>query len=127
MSERNRQPARQSVKNSQDIDQYEKQGLIVRNSHTVNVTQTEVQGLLLIQAALQAAIEASIVVLGSDENNNVRQLQRVAQSLDVTQVQSQLTVIEDSGEVTVTQTEVQVDAVVQAAINLLAQLLLKIG
>lgn len=123
MSERSRQIAR----NNTTVDQTEVQGLVVRNSHTVTVTQTEVQGLVLVQAALQAAIEAAIVVLGSNENNNIQQLQRVAQSLDVTQVQRQTIQIEDSGEVTVNQTEVQVDVVVQAAINLLGQLLLKLG
>lgn len=33
----------------------------------------------------------------------------------------------DSGEVTVSQTELQIDVVVQAAIQLLAQLALKVG
>ncbi len=38
--------------NETKIGQFENQGLIVRNSHAVDITQTEVQGLLLIQAAL---------------------------------------------------------------------------
>ncbi|WP_066300574.1 spore coat protein [Bacillus sp. FJAT-29937] len=123
MSER----SRQNVRNTTNVDQSEYQGLVVRNSHTVTVTQTEVQGLVLVQAALQAAIEAAIVVLGSNSDNNIKQLQKVAQSLDVSQMQKQTIVIEDSGEVIVNQTEVQVDVVVQASINLLAQLLLKIA
>lgn len=123
MSER----SRQNVRNNTNVDQTEIQGLVVRNSHTVVVTQTEVQGLLLVQAALQAAIEAAIIVLGSNSDNNIQQLQKVAQSLDVSQMQKQTICIEDSGEVTVNQTEVQIDVVVQASINLLAQLLLKIA
>lgn len=118
---------RQETSNDTDVSQNEFQGLYIRNSHTVSVTQTEVQGLLLIQAALQAAVEAAIIAFGNDSNHNVQQLQKISQSLDVHQFQSQTTVIEDSGEITVLQTEVQVDVVVQAAINLLAQLLLKIG
>ncbi|WP_075982726.1 spore coat protein [Bacillus massilinigeriensis] len=118
---------RQETKNDTDVSQKEIQGLFIRNSHTVSVTQTEVQGLLLIQAALQAAVEAAILVFGNDNHKDVQQLQKISQSLDVHQFQSQTTVIEDSGEITVLQTEVQVDVVVQAAINLLAQLLLKIG
>ena len=117
----------QHSRNTTNVRQSETQGLVVRNSHTVQVTQTEVQGLLLVQAALQAAIEASIIVLGSSQDNNVQQLQKIVQNLDVNQMQNQTITIEDSGEVTVTQTEVQVDIVVQAAINLLAKLLLKIG
>ncbi|MHC0038011.1 spore coat protein [Pseudoneobacillus sp. C159] len=118
---------RQSGSNRTDVDQYEYQGLVIRNSHTIQVTQTEVQGLLLIQAALQAAVEAAILVLGGSGNKEVKQLQKIAQSLDVNQVQKQSVFIEDSGEITVLQTEIQVDVVVQAAINLLAKLLLKIG
>lgn len=127
MSERERERSKQNISNNTKVNQSEYQGLIVRNSHTVQVTQTEVQGLLLVQAALQAAIEASVVVLGSKAENNIKQLQKIAQSLDVKQIQNQSILIEDSDGVTVIQTEVQIDVVVQAAINLLAQLLLKIG
>lgn len=117
----------QDTRNTTNVNQSETQGLVVRNSHSIQVTQTEVQGLLLVQAALQAAIEASVIVLGSNGDNNVQQLQKVAQSLEVNQLQNQSILIEDSGEVTVAQTEIQVDVVVQAAINLLAKLLLKLG
>jgi gamma-glutamylcysteine synthetase len=117
----------QEINNNIDVDQIEYQGLYIRNSHAIQVTQTEVQGLLLVQAALQAAIEAAIVVFGRSGSSEVKQLQKIAQSLDVTQVQKQTVKIVDSGEVTVLQTEIQVDAVVQAAINLLANLLVKFG
>jgi hypothetical protein len=124
--ESNRYDDQQEANNHTDVDQYEYQGLVVRNSHTVQVTQTEVQGLLLIQAALQAAVEAAIIVLGNNSQNDIQQLQKIAQSLDINQVQKQSVYIEDSGEITVAQTEIQVDAVVQAAINLLAKLLVKV-
>ncbi len=55
------------------------------------------------------------------------ELQRISQSLDVNQMQTQTVIIENSGEVVVTQTEIQVDAVVQATIKLLAKLTLDIG
>ncbi|MHC0038012.1 spore coat protein [Pseudoneobacillus sp. C159] len=119
---------RQSADNHLDVDQFESQGLVIKNSHKIQVTQTEVQGLLLIQVALQAAVEAAILVLGHNNcGNDVKQLQKISQSLDVDQIQKQSVYIEDSGEVTVAQTEIQVDAVVQAAINLLARLLVKVG
>ncbi|MGX9134541.1 spore coat protein [Rummeliibacillus sp. JY-2-4R] len=117
----------QHTGNNIEVNQMEHQGLIIRNSHTVDVTQTEVQGLLLVQAALQAAIEAVITVLGSDENADVKNLQKIAQSLEVTQVESQRVAIIDSDGITVRQTEVQIDVVIQAAIQLLASLVLKIG
>jgi hypothetical protein len=118
---------KQSVNNHIDVDQVEIQGLVIKNSHTIQVTQTEVQGLLLVQAALQAAVEATILAFGNNAGADVRQLQKIVQSLDVNQIQKQSVYIEDSGEITVAQTEIQVDAVVQAAINLLARLVLKVG
>lgn len=92
----------QNVRNSTNVKQSEIQGLVVRNSHSIQVTQTEVQGLFLVQAALQAAIEASILVLSASEDKNVQQLQKIVQTLDVNQMQNQSMLIEDSGEITVT-------------------------
>lgn len=117
----------QKSNNNAEVNQLQDQGLFIRNSHTVDVTQTEGQGLVLVQAALQAAIEAVIVVLGSNENADVKNLQKIAQSLEVSQVESQRVAIIDSDGITVRQTEVQIDVVVQAAIQLLAQLVLKIS
>jgi spore coat protein X len=54
-------------------------------------------------------------------------LQKVAQSLQNLQIQQQSIIIEDSDGITVNQLELQFEAVIQAAINLLAQLVLKIG
>lgn len=45
-------PARQTAENLEDITQVQDQKLVIKNSHAVNVTQTEVQGLVVIQAAL---------------------------------------------------------------------------
>ncbi|MBM7664961.1 hypothetical protein JOC25_001420 [Solibacillus kalamii] len=127
MANNNNNRTPQNNENNVEVNQFQDQGLIIRNSHTVDVTQTEVQGLVLVQAALQAAIEAAIVVLGSNENTDVRNLQRIAQNLEVTQAESQRVVILDSDAITVRQTEVQIDVVVQAAIQLLAQLALRVG
>jgi len=121
--ERDREKYKQKIIDSK---QKEVQGLYIRDSHNIQVTQTEIQGLLLIQAALQATLEASIVVLGS-EDKDVKQLQKVAENLEAAQKQYQTIVIENSEGIKVTQTEVQVEVVVQAAINLLTQLLLKTG
>ncbi|KGR81862.1 spore coat protein [Lysinibacillus odysseyi] len=126
-SQGNNKQAPQKAENNLEVNQYQDQGLFIRNSHTVDVTQTEVQGLVLVQAALQAAIEAAIVVLGSNDNADVKNLQKIAQSLEVTQAESQRVAIIDSDGITVRQTEVQIDVVVQAAIQLLAQLVLRIG
>ncbi|MER2118979.1 MAG: hypothetical protein ABS935_01860 [Solibacillus sp.] len=117
----------QNTEDNLEVNQIQNQGLVIQNSHTVDVTQTEVQGLVVVQAALQAAIEAAIVVLGSNENADVSSLQRIAQNLEVTQTESQSVTIIDSDAITVRQTEVQIDVVVQAAIQLLAQLALRVA
>jgi hypothetical protein len=118
---------RQRTDNTTNVEQSEVQGLTIVNSHNIQVTQTELQGLLLIQVALQASIEAAIIVLGTNQNNNIEQLQRLSQSLNVSNIESQSVIIRDSDGIVVTQTEVQVDVVVQAAINLIAKLLVQIG
>ncbi|WML44241.1 spore coat protein [Neobacillus sp. PS3-40] len=117
----------QRTENDIDVKQTEIQGLCIENSHDVTVAQTEVQGLLLVQAALQAAIEAAIIVLGTDGNKNIKQLQSISQSLEIKNFEKQTIVIKDSDGIAVTQTELQIDVVVQAAINLLAKLLVQIG
>lgn len=117
----------QNTDDNLEVIQTQNQGLLIQNSHTVDVTQTEVQGLVVVQAALQAAIEAAVVVLGSNENADISNLQRIAQNLEVTQTETQNVTIIDSDAITVRQTEVQIDVVVQAAIQLLAQLALRVA
>ncbi|WP_339176280.1 hypothetical protein MKY51_07560 [Solibacillus sp. FSL R5-0691] len=117
----------QNTEDNLEVIQTQNQGLFIQNSHTVDVTQTEVQGLVVVQAALQAAIEAAVVVLGSNENADISNLQRIAQNLEVTQTEIQNVTIIDSDAITVRQTEVQIDVVVQAAIQLLAQLALRVA
>ncbi|MCM3721048.1 MULTISPECIES: hypothetical protein [Solibacillus] len=117
----------QNTEDNLEVIQTQNQGLLIQNSHTVDVTQTEVQGLVVVQAALQAAIEAAVVVLGSNENADISNLQRIAQNLEVTQTETQNVTIIDSDAITVRQTEVQIDVVVQAAIQLLAQLALRVA
>lgn len=117
----------QNTEDNLEVNQFQNQGLVIQNSHTVDVTQTEVQGLVVVQAALQAAIEAAVVVLGSNENADISNLQRIAQNLEVTQTEIQNVTIIDSDAITVRQTEVQIDVVVQAAIQLLAQLALRVA
>lgn len=104
----------QNTEDNLEVIQTQNQGLFIQNSHTVDVTQTEVQGLVVVQAALQAAIEAAVVVLGSNENADISNLQRIAQNLDVTQTEIQNVTIIDSDAITVRQTEVQIDVVVQS-------------
>ncbi|PGM57047.1 hypothetical protein CN946_08870 [Bacillus sp. AFS053548] len=91
----------------------------------MTVAQTEAQALVLVQASLQAAIEAVILLFADDPR--ISQLQKVAQSLENLQLQSQSVVIENSDGIVVTQTELQMEVVIQAAIQLLAQLVAKLG
>lgn len=113
--------AEQDLTNRLTNNQREVQALVIRDSHNVQVAQTEAQALILVQVALQAAIEAAIVVL-STQDADVRALQQLSQNLSAIQLQNQSITIVGSDGITVTQTELQVDVVVQAAVNLLAQL-----
>lgn len=61
-----------------------------------------------------------IILFGDDPR--ISQLQRVAQSLENIQLQSQAVWIENADGIVVTQTELQLEAVIQAAIQLLAQI-----
>lgn len=106
----------------------ETQGLFIRNSHDIEVTQTEVQTLVLVQTSLQAAIEAAILVFASHEKElDTSKLEAISKNITAVQFQSQNVVIEDSDGITIRQTEVQTEVVVQTVINLLAQLLAKLG
>ena len=91
----------QTIQQSTTTSQREVQSLVVRNSHNINVVQTEAQTLVVIQAALQAAIEAAIAVLGRN-NSDVRTLQAISQRLSVLQSESQSVLIDNSNAITVT-------------------------
>ncbi|WP_176547270.1 spore coat protein [Bacillus sp. AFS053548] len=67
-----------------------------------------------------------MILLFADDPR-ISQLQKVAQSLENLQLQSQSVVIENSDGIVVTQTELQMEVVIQAAIQLLAQLVAKLG
>ncbi|MFD4705141.1 spore coat protein [Gottfriedia sp. NPDC058432] len=116
---------RQGSFNRLENAQAEVQRLVIRDSHTITVAQTEAQALVLVQASLQAAIEAVILLFADDPR--ISQLQKVAQSLENLQLQSQSVVIENSDGIVVTQTELQIEVVIQAAIQLLAQVVAKLG
>ncbi|MEH7273680.1 spore coat protein [Neobacillus vireti] len=116
----------QSIQQSLTTSQRQLQSLVVRNSNNIKVVQTEAQALVVVQAALQAAIEAAITALGRS-NKDVKTLQAISQRLSASQSESQSIIIENSSAITVTQTELQITAVVQAAINLLAEIALKVG
>ncbi|MEH7180188.1 spore coat protein [Neobacillus vireti] len=116
----------QTIQQSLTTSQRQLQSLVVRNSNNINVVQTEAQALVVVQAALQAAIEAAITALGRS-NKDVKTLQAISQRLSASQSESQSILIDNSSAITVTQTELQITAVVQAAINLLAEIALKVG
>ncbi|KQL33744.1 hypothetical protein AN960_18960 [Bacillus sp. FJAT-25509] len=116
---------RQGSFNRLENAQAEIQRLVIRDAHNITVAQTEAQALVLVQLSLSAAIEAVILIFGDDPR--ISQLQKVAQSLENLQLQSQSVFIEKADGIVVTQTELQFEAVIQAAIALLAQVVAKLG
>ncbi|WP_088070625.1 spore coat protein [Gottfriedia luciferensis] len=116
---------KQRVSNRLENAQAELQSLVIRDSHNIEVVQTEAQALLLVQLSLVASIQAIILLFGDDPR--IEQLQKVAQSLENLQLQSQSIYIEKADGIIVAQTELQLEAVVQATITLLAQIAAKVG
>ncbi|MGP4077071.1 hypothetical protein [Halobacillus sp. K22] len=102
----------------------ESQGLYIRNSQNIDVTQTEVQTLVLVQSSLAAVIEAAILTFDSQVNSrDTSKLEKLAEDISAVQVQNQNIVIEYSEGITVRQTEVQTEVIVQTAIEIIAKLL----
>ncbi|MFV0249559.1 MAG: spore coat protein [Bacilli bacterium] len=117
----------QAVKQETSADQVQIQGVKIKDSHTITIDQVETQALFLVQIALQAAIEALIVALDfTEDDQDLEKLQSIVQTLEYKQIEKEKIEIINSDDITITQTEVQVALVVQAAIDLLAKITAKL-
>lgn len=103
------------------------QGIFIKGSSDVNIAQLEAQALLVLQISLQAALDVILVAFDLDgEDDDVKELQSLIQSVKVAQVEHQHIIIKDSFDINIIQAEAQIDVVIQAAIQLLARLELKL-
>jgi len=109
----------------QSAEQLASERIFVLESRNITIKQTEGQALFLAQAALEGALHG-IIILGKKKNLDVetKSLQAILQR--VRQSSSEQVRIVKSNNVTIEQSESQYAAILQAAIDLLAQIVAKI-
>lgn len=110
---------------AQSAEQLASERILVLESRNITIKQNESQVLFLTQAALEGALHG-IIILGKKKNLDVetKALQAIIQR--VKQRSSEQVRIVKSNNVTIEQSEVQYADILQAAIELLAQIVAKI-
>ena len=113
----------QSADTSIDVLQSEFQGIFIKDSNEIRINQTEAQALIVLQIALQAALDVLLIAFDLDDNDDdVRELQSIIQSIKGAQLQHQKIIIKDCNDITLNQQQIQIDALIQVALQLLAKL-----
>ena len=113
----------QSADTSIDVLQSEFQGIFIKDSNQIRINQTEAQALIILQIALQAALDVLLIAFDLDDNDDdVRELQSIIQSIKGAQLQHQKIIIKDCNDITLNQQQIQIDALIQVALQLLAKL-----
>ena len=113
----------QSADTSIDVLQSEFQGIFIKDSNEIRINQTEAQALIVLQIAIQAALDVLLIAFDLDDNDDdVRELQSIIQSIKGAQLQHQKIIIKDCNDITLNQQQLQVDALIQVALQLLAKL-----
>ena len=80
----------QSADTSIDVLQSEFQGIFIKDSNQIRINQTEAQALIILQIALQAALDVLLIAFDLDDNDDdVRELQSIIQSIKAAQLQCQ--------------------------------------
>lgn len=118
--------AEQTDKMEQTNIQQQTQTLYIKKSHGVTITQQQAQGLIALEIALQAAIEAIVAILDAQDDMDTADLQQLVEQLNVLQQQKEIIAIECCDTITITQQQIQIQAVVQAVIQLLAKISAKL-
>ena len=117
----------QENETSMDVLASQYQGIFIKGSSDINIAQLEAQALLVLQISLQAALEIILVAFDLDDNDDdVKELQSLIQSVKAAQRENQRIIIKDSFGINIAQAQAQIDIVIQAAIELLGRLELKL-
>ena len=117
----------QENETSMDVLASQYQGIFIKGSSDINIAQLEAQALLVLQISLQAALEIILVAFDLDDNDDdVKELQSLIQSVKAAQRENQRIIIKDSFDINIAQAQAQIDIVIQAAIQLLGRLELKL-
>ena len=112
----------QSNDTSIDVLQSQYQGIFVKGSNGITINQQQAQALLILQVSLQAALSALLIAFDlDDDDDDVVELQSVIQSIKAAQIQNQKIIIKDSNGISINQQQLQIDALIQLALQLLAR------
>ena len=113
----------QSNDTSIDVLQSQYQGIFVKGSNGITINQQQAQALLILQVSLQAALSALLIAFDlDDDDDDVVELQSVIQSIKAAQIQNQKIIIKYSNGISINQQQLQIDALIQLALQLLARL-----
>ncbi|QQK75908.1 spore coat protein [Salicibibacter cibarius] len=99
--------------------------MLIKDSCDVNVTTTDVQAAVNLQAALQAAIVLVIRISLAGSTDDAEDItQELFQASKIKQRTSQKTIVENSRDVNVTSTDVQVALNIQLLLQILVALVI---
>jgi spore coat protein X len=116
----------QVAKQKSRTKQYSEESIYIIDSADVEVTTTETQVALSIQAAIQAAIAIIISVSIADSSKADQIAQELFQSASVQQYNRQKTYIKNSRGVRVTTTDTDIAVNIQVLLQILLALLVKV-
>jgi spore coat protein X len=116
----------QVAKQKSTTQQFSEELIYIYDSCDVEVTSTETQVALSIQAALQAAITVILSVSIADSSKADQIAQELFQKSTINQVNRQKTIIKNSRGVRVSTTDTDVAANIQVLLQILLALLVKI-
>ncbi|TXC90717.1 hypothetical protein FS935_12465 [Metabacillus litoralis] len=100
--------------------------IFIKDSCNIDVTSTDTQVAVSLQAAVQVAIALVINLTIADSNRAEQVTQQLLQSSVIKQVNKQKLIIENSRDVTITTTDTDVAISLQVLIQILLALLVQI-
>lgn len=120
------------AKNVEDTLQLSQERIIVKDSAGVQISTTDIKAAIALQVAIQVAIGVviNIAVLGNAGGNS-QEAERIAAELiqksNIRQVSNQLTLVENSRDVTVTTTDTDIAVNIQVLIQVLVAIAINVG
>lgn len=118
-------PTQDSVQINETV-QASEEYIFIKDSCNIDVTSTDTQVAVSLQAAVQVAIALVINLTIADSNRAEQVTQQLLQSSVIKQVNKQKLIIENSRDVTITTTDTDVAISLQVLIQILLALLVQI-
>lgn len=116
----------QEARQKSVTEQFSKESIYVVDSVDVEVSTTDTQAALTIQAALQAAIAVILNISIADSSRADQIAQELFQKATIKQKNVQKTVVKNSRNVRVTTTDTDIAVNVQLLVQLLVALLVRV-